>query len=111
MRKLLLLTILATSLTACGSRNQTPVMAQFQPQYCHTQSKHSLVDGSTASSRVDVNCTDDPADKHFLAYSGMAESCREHYYDVWYHGKKVTQRGFVCLKPNGRWEVVNHPFN
>lgn len=99
------------ALSACSGTPQTPVMAQFQPQYCHTESQKTLVNGDTASSRVDVKCTDNPEDKHFLAYSGMAKSCREHYYYVWYHGKKQRQRGFVCQKIDGSWEVVNHPFN
>lgn len=112
MRKSLLLIALATSLSACGAHNnQTPVMAQFKPQYCHTESNYTLKDGDTASSVVNVECDDNPANKHFLAYSGLAESCREHYYDVWYNGKQHRQRGFVCQKPNGRWEIVNHPYN
>ncbi len=86
-------------------------MAQFQPQYCHTKSNYTLDNGNTASSRIDVNCTDDPNDKHFLAYSGMAKKCREHYYNVWYHGKQQKQRGFVCQKLDGSWEVLNHPYN
>ena len=99
------------ALSACSSHNQTPVMAQFQPQYCHTKSNYTLDNGNTASSRIDVNCTDDPNDKHFLAYSGMAKKWREHYYNVWYHGKQQKQRGFVCQKLDGSWEVLNHPYN
>ena len=98
-------------LSACSGTPQTPVMAQFKPQYCHTQSEHTLVNDEKASSRVDVKCTDNPEDKHFLAYSGIAKTCREHYYDVWYHGKRHKQRGFVCKKIDGSWEVVYHPFN
>lgn len=98
-------------LTACSSTPQTPVMAQFQPQYCHTKSNHTLVNGETASSKVDVNCTDDPADKHFLAYSGVAKNCREHFYEIYLAGRWEKQRGFVCQKFDGSWEIVNHPYN
>jgi len=98
------------AISACSS-NVKPVMSQFEPQYCHTKSKYTLQDGNKANSRIDVNCTDDPEDKHFLAYSGMAKTCREHYYDIWLNGKAVTQRGFVCQKIDGSWEIVNHPYN
>ena len=101
----------AVMLSACSSSNNKPVMAQFQPQYCHTDSQHTLENGNKANSRVDVRCTDNPKDKHFLAYSGMAKTCREHYYDIWLNGKAVTQRGFVCQKIDGSWEIVNHPYN
>jgi hypothetical protein len=98
------------ALSACSTKPM-PTMAQFEPQYCHTKSKHTLQNGDTASSRVDVNCTDDPKDKHFLAYSGMAKDCREHYYEINLNGKRIRQRGFVCQKLNGAWEIVNHPYN
>lgn len=110
MKKLLPLLVLISSLTACSSHQQTPVMAQFEPQYCHTKSNTTLTNGSTVSSQTDITCTDDPKDKHFLAYSGIAETCREHYYYVWYNGQKHRQRGYVCQRPDGRWEVLNHPF-
>lgn len=100
-----------SALSACSSTPQTPVMAQFEPQYCHTKSNHTVVNGNTASSRVDVNCTDDPEDKHFLAYSGIAKNCREHFYDIWINGQPEKQRGFVCQKFDGSWEIVNHPYN
>ena len=98
------------ALSACSS-NTMPTMAQFEPQYCHTKSKYTLKNGNKANSRVDVNCTDDPKDKHFLAYSGMAKDCREHYYVINLNGKRVRQRGFVCQKIDGSWEIVNHPYN
>ena len=89
MQKLLHLTITKSfvivgavlALSACTS-NTMPTMAQFEPQYCHTKSKYTLKNGNKANSRVDVNCTDNPKDKHFLAYSGMAKDCREHYYEI-----------------------------
>jgi len=99
------------AISACSSHNQKPVMAQFEPQYCHTNSKYTLKDGNKANSRVDVNCTDNPKDKHFLAYSGMAKDCREHYYEIFLNGKMQRQRGFVCQKLDGSWEIVNHPYN
>ena len=64
------------AISACSSHNQKPVMAQFQPQYCHTDSEYTLKNGNKANSRVDVTCTDNPKNKHFLAYSGMAKTCR-----------------------------------
>ena len=98
------------ALSACSS-NTMPTMAQFEPQYCHTKSKYTLKNGNKANSRVDVNCTDNPKDKHFLAYSGMAKDCREHYYEIFLNGKMSRQRGFVCQKLDGSWEVLNHPYN
>ena len=98
-------------LSACSSNNIQPTMARFEPQYCHTKSEYTLKNGNKANSRVDVNCTDDPKDKHFLAYSGMAKDCREHYYVINLNGKRVRQRGFVCQKIDGSWEIVNHPYN
>ncbi len=99
------------AISACSSHNQKPVMAQFQPQYCHTDSQYTLKDGNKANSRVDVKCTDNPENKHFLAYSGMAKTCREHYYEINLNGKPVRQRGFVCKKLDGSWEIVHHPYN
>ena len=118
MQKLLHLTITKSfvivgavlALSACSS-NTMPTMAQFEPQYCHTKSKYTLKNGNKANSRVDVNCTDNPKDKHFLAYSGMAKDCREHYYEIFLNGKMQRQRGFVCQKLDGSWEIVNHPYN
>ena len=99
------------AVTACSSHTEKPVMAQFQPQYCHTDSHYTVKNGNKANSRVDVRCTDNPKDKHFLAYSGMAKTCREHYYEIWLNGQAVQQRGFVCQKLDGSWEIVNHPYN
>jgi hypothetical protein len=99
-----------SSLAACSSTPQTPVMAQFEPQYCHTKSNHTLVNGETASSRVDVKCTDDPEDKHFLAYSDIAKNCREFFYNMQLNNNVERQRGYICQKFDGSWEIVNHPF-
>jgi len=86
-------------------------MAQFQPQYCYQTTKIETKNGNEISSQDVTECSDNPNNKHFLAFSGMAKKCREHYYDVWYHGKKQKQRGFVCQKLDGTWEVINHPYN
>ena len=101
----------AVMLSACSSHNDKPVMAQFQPQYCHTDSQYTLQNGNKANSRVDVKCTDNPKNKHFLAYSGMAQTCREHWYEIVLNGKVVPQRGYVCQKLDGSWEIVGHPYN
>lgn len=99
------------TLSACSSNpSSTPVMSQFEPQYCHTNEDIVLKDGQTVSSDVRLTCTDNPADKHFLAYSELAKNCREHFYQINIAGKWERQRGFVCQKFDGSWEIVNHPF-
>lgn len=98
------------ALSACSSTPETPVMAQFQPQYCHTAENIHINNGETVSSDVKLNCTDNPADKHFLAYSGLAKNCREYFYEINLAGKWEKQRGFVCQKFDGSWEIVHHPF-
>lgn len=98
-------------LSACSTNPGTPVMAQFQPQYCHTAEDITLQNGETVNSNVRLTCTDNPEDKHFLAYSGIAKNCREHWYEIIIAGKWEKQRGFVCQKFDGSWEIVNHPYN
>lgn len=98
------------ALSACSSHNQKPVMAQFQPQYCY-QTTTIETNNNTVNSKGLTECTDNPKNKHFLAYSGMAKDCREHYYEIFLNGKMQRQRGFVCQKLDGSWEIVNHPFN
>ena len=98
------------AVTACSSHNQKPVMAQFQPQYCY-QTTTIETNNNTVNSKGLTECTDNPKNKHFLAYSGMAKDCREHYYEIFLNGKMQRQRGFVCQKLDGSWEIVNHPFN
>lgn len=99
------------AVTACSSHNQKPVMAQFQPQYCYQTTTIETTNGDTVNSKGLTECTDNPKNKHFLAYSGMANDCREHYYEIFLNGKMQRQRGFVCQKLDGTWEIVNHPFN
>ena len=98
------------ALSACSS-NTVPVMAQFEPQYCHTDSEYTLQNGNKANSRVDVKCTDNPNNKHFLAYSGVAKECREYFYEINLNGQDQYQRGYVCQKMDGTWEIVSHPYN
>ena len=98
------------ALSACSS-NKVPVMAQFEPQYCHTDSEYTLQNGNKANSRVDVKCTDNPKNKHFLAYSGVAKECREYFYEINLNGQDQYQRSYVCQKMDGTWEIVSHPYN
>ena len=98
------------ALSACSSHNK-PVMSQFQPQYCHQTTTINTNNGQTVNSKGLTECTDNPKNKHFLAYSGIAKTCREHFYEIWLNGKAVKQRGFVCQKLDGSWEIVNHPYN
>jgi len=104
-----LLVTAVLAMSACSSTPETPVMAQFQPQYCHTKSQYTLQDGTKANSRIDVSCTDNPEDKHFLSYSDIAKNCREHWYDIRINNRLEKQRGYICQKFDGSWEIVNHP--
>ena len=103
------------ALNACSSHNNKPVMAQFKPQYCYQtttiNTDNNGTGNSTVSSKGVTECTENRNNKHFLAYSGMAKDCREHWYEIILDGKIVPQRGFVCQKLDGSWEIVGHPYN
>tara|TARA_B100000242_G_scaffold235036_1_gene174915 strand:+ start:892 stop:1224 length:333 start_codon:yes stop_codon:yes gene_type:complete len=110
MKHLVLLTGAVALLSACSSHNQ-PVMSQFKPQYCYQTTTINTTDGNTVNSKGITECSDNPKNKHFLAYSEIAKDCREYWYDIWLNGKAVAQRGYVCQKINGEWEIVSHPYN
>ena len=99
------------SISACSSYNsQTPVMAQFKPQYCYQTTTINTQNGNTVNSQGKTECSDNPNNKHFLAYSGMAKDCREHWYDIVIGGTPVKQRGYECQKLDGSWEVLHNPY-
>ncbi len=102
----------AVGLTMAGCSSHTPkTMAQFEPQYCYQSNTIKTKNGNTVSSEGLTECTDNPANKHFLAYSGLAKDCREHWYSIILKGKEEKRRGYICQKIDGTWEVVNHPYN
>tara|TARA_A100001035_G_scaffold275845_1_gene269840 strand:+ start:676 stop:1008 length:333 start_codon:yes stop_codon:yes gene_type:complete len=110
MKNLIILAGAVAILSACSS-NKQPVMSQFKPQYCYQTTTINTTDGTNVNSKGVTECTDNPNNKHFLAYSEIAKDCREYWYDIWLNGKAVAQRGYVCQKINGEWEIVSHPYN
>lgn len=100
-----------SALAACSSTPQTPVMAQFKPQYCYQTTTINTQNGNTVNSQGVTQCSDNPENKHFLAYSDIAKNCREFFYDMWLNNNVEKQRGFICQKFDGTWEIVNHPYN
>ncbi len=111
MRNLILMAGAIATLSACSSHNNHPTMAQFKPQYCYQTTTINTQNGNSVNSEGKTECTDNPKNKHFLAYSDIAKDCREYWYDIWLNGKAVKQRGYVCQKLNGEWEIVSHPYN
>lgn len=85
------------------------------PQYCYTDETIETKDGEV-SSNTKVECTDRPNLKNnMIVKTGIADTCRPHYYYVTIGGKQEQRRGFVCRKldvngEHGGWEIISPKF-
>ena len=81
----------------------------WSEQYCTltTETVRTIVNGEVVDEETKEvqNCHDGAMD--FLAYSGIAKDCKEFWYDIRLSGQMVQQRGFICQKFDGSWEIVN----
>lgn len=111
--KYLLLLLSVVLISACSSTGQN--LKSELPQYCQTDETIHLKDGNTVSSNTTVKCSDDPVKKMLPPKMGLAEMCKEHWYEVNINGRMVERKGYACLvKGNSyetsRWYIVNSPY-
>ena len=98
-----------------GACSSAPKNLAKAPQYCYTDETIETTNGETSSS-TKVECTDRPNLKNnMIVKTGIADSCRPHYYYVTVAGKQEQRRGFVCRKldengEHGGWEIINPKF-
>jgi hypothetical protein len=112
MKYVLLLSVILMS--ACSSTGQVATKSHI-PQYCQTDETIQIKDGKTVSSNTIVQCSDNVVKKMLPPKMGLAESCREHWYEVNINGQMVERKGYACLvKGNSyetsRWYIVNSPY-
>ena len=101
MLRLLLLITSLTILSACSSTKEVASTQQF----CYSKGTIEQTNTDTVNSKFVYECDDRPANNWKLQL-GIADNCREHWYDVFLNGKRVQRRGYVCQKFDGSWEVV-----
>jgi hypothetical protein len=98
-----------------GACSSAPKNLANKPQYCYTDETIINKDDKV-SSETKVECTDRPNLKNnMIVKTGIADSCRPHYYYVTIAGKQEQRRGFVCRKldvngEHGGWEIINPKF-
>lgn len=112
MKYVLLLSVILMS--ACSSTGQVATKSHI-PQYCQTDETIQIKDGKTVSSNTIVQCSDNVVKKMLPPKMGLAESCREHWYEVNINGQMVERKGYACLvKGNSyetsRWYIVDSPY-
>ena len=101
-------------MSACSSTGQVATKSHI-PQYCQTDETIQIKDGKTVSSNTIVQCSDNVVKKMLPPKMGLAESCREHWYEVNINGQMVERKGYACLvKGNSyetsRWYIVDSPY-
>jgi hypothetical protein len=103
MNKILLLIVLLSSTVAYAG-------GPWSDQYCNATTETTVVKDSQGNIideyTIEKVVCDDGA-KDFLAYSGIADNCKVFNYDIKLNGKLVPQRGFICERLDGVWEIVN----
>ena len=112
MKYVLLLSVILMS--ACSSTGQVATKSHI-PQYCQTDETIQIKDGETVSSNTIVQCSDNVVKKMLPPKMGLAESCKEHWYEVNINGQMVERKGYACLvKGNSyetsRWYIVDSPY-
>ena len=111
MHKWLLLTLLATSLSACGAH--TPEYVD-QGQYCYQTTKILTVGDDVQSAGL-TECTDKPRVEHFVKTQGPAGDCRisKRPFAV-AGGTMKIGKSLLCPfeQPDGtvEWSVVNEKY-
>ena len=102
MLKLIVPLVCLTSLAGCSS---TPEQSAWnQQQYCYTDETITDYNGKVNSSKR-VECTDRPAE-NWRRQLGVANTCREYFYNMRLNNRTERRRGYVCQKLDGSWEVV-----
>jgi hypothetical protein len=102
--KTLLLGVLSAGILLSGcSSNQ--VVAE-RPQYCYTSKTVILENGTTSSSKILVECTDDQTKRVAQHKLGMAPQCGRYTYYARKGGYDVPRKGISCQLPDGTWEIV-----
>jgi uncharacterized protein YcfL len=114
MRTLVLLALSVTFLGACSS---TPkIELADQSQYCYTDQKIVNKDNKQVSSETTLTCSDRlDLNNSMIVKSGIADTCREYWYNVHINGQLRYKKGYICRKldvngGHGGWEIVNPKF-
>ena len=95
-----ILTIAVVFLVGCSS---TPKPSKLiSDQFCHT-SKVIETQDQSVSSRVRVECSDDPTEKYLPAKTGIGKDCIVSYINMPYGREKV----YACKKYDGSYDIVD----
>ena len=113
MQKLLLLTILVTSLGACSAHNKQ-ALNEHPGQYCYQTTK-ILTQGDNVQSTGLTECTDKPRVEHFVKTQGPAGDCRLSTMPFQVPGGSMkVGKSLICpfKQPDGttQWSVVNEKY-
>ena len=110
MLKYLLFSLITVSvLGGCASSGIDT--ASVEPQYCYTDEKIEIKNGTTVNSTKNIDCTDKPKVNHFVKSQGMAKDCFPYDDRVIINGRTTNVKGFMCSFPtadgNIKWEAVD----
>lgn len=112
--KVMVLLLLAVVLGACSSTK--PLSINDTRQYCNTDQTIVLKNNEEVDSETVVKCSDKlDLNNSLMVKSGVADTCREYWYNVHINGVLKYKRGFICRKldvngGHGGWEIVNPKF-
>jgi len=98
-------TLLVGAILSGCSTNE--VKLAERPQYCNTSSTKVLKDGTTSSSTILVECSDDQVRRVVERRMGIAPNCGVFTYWGKKGGYDVQRKGISCQKPDGSWEIIN----
>ena len=97
----LVLFVISTSAEAGGP---------WSDQYCNAKTETIITKNTKGEvvnkQTVETLVCDDGA-KDFLAYSGIAKECKEYWFDMYIANEWIRQKGYVCQKFDGSWEMVS----
>ena len=107
MFRLALLVVGIVTLVGCST---TPPVTVENPssldQYCNTKENIIVQDGTTVSSRTEVYCSDNKADKVFEAQAGLGHKCGESTRQMMLGGKLAEYKIISCQRPDGSWYIA-----
>ena len=103
--------LLATTATSILFHSNTALAGgPWSEQYCNAVTETTVIkdkQGNVIDEYTVEKMVCDDGVKDFLAYSGIADECKAFNYEIRLRGKMVPQRGFICKRLDGTWEIVN----
>ena len=104
-QEMLRLSLLITSILIIGGCSSTQY--NYTSPYCYTDETVVMNNDTTVSSETVLQCTDRPGQQTAIQRAGIDAGCEEFWYSEKRNGSIIRQRGVICEKFDGSFEIVN----